>query len=75
MKKLLFDCGANNGCSVRKFATVTLEDFEEYEVYCFEQGAVGVKPPAKMPWGQYTAFFADPEGNIHELFTDLLEQD
>lgn len=34
-------------------------------------GAVPVKPPADMPWGQRTAFFADPEGNIHELFADL----
>jgi catechol 2,3-dioxygenase-like lactoylglutathione lyase family enzyme len=36
-------------------------------------GAVPVKPPADMPWGQRTAFFADPEGNIHELFADLDE--
>lgn len=36
-------------------------------------GAVPVKPPADMPWGQRTAFFADPEGNIHELFADLQE--
>lgn len=34
-------------------------------------GAEPVKPPADMPWGQRTAFFADPEGNIHELFADL----
>lgn len=35
------------------------------------QGAAPVKPPADMPWGQRAAFFADPEGNIHELFADL----
>lgn len=34
-------------------------------------GAAPVKPPADMPWGQRAAFFADPEGNIHELFADL----
>lgn len=34
-------------------------------------GATPVKAPANMPWGQRTAFFADPEGNIHELFADL----
>jgi lactoylglutathione lyase len=33
------------------------------------KGARTVQPPATMPWGQYTAFFADPDGNIHELFT------
>ena len=40
MKKLLFDCGANNGCSVRKFATDVLPDFSSYEVHCFEPGVV-----------------------------------
>lgn len=35
------------------------------------QGAEPIKPPADMPWGQRTAFFADPEGNIHELFAGL----
>lgn len=31
-------------------------------------GATPVKAPATMPWGMHTAFFADPDGNIHELF-------
>lgn len=35
------------------------------------KGAKGVKGPSDMPWQQRTAFFADPDGNIHELFTDL----
>ena len=34
-------------------------------------GATPIKAPAEMPWGQKTAFFADPDGNIHELFADL----
>jgi lactoylglutathione lyase len=34
-------------------------------------GAEPIKPPADMPWGQRTAFFADPAGNIHELFAGL----
>lgn len=36
-----------------------------------EQGATSIKEPADMPWGQRTAFFADPDGNVHELFADL----
>ncbi|HSM56763.1 MAG TPA: VOC family protein [Candidatus Sulfomarinibacteraceae bacterium] len=36
-----------------------------------EAGAAPVKGPADMPWGQRTAFFADPDGNVHELFADL----
>lgn len=35
------------------------------------QGATPIKAPADMPWGQRTAFFADPDGNVHELFADL----
>jgi catechol 2,3-dioxygenase-like lactoylglutathione lyase family enzyme len=35
------------------------------------RGAKSVQGPETMPWGQRTAFFADPDGNIHELFTDL----
>jgi uncharacterized glyoxalase superfamily protein PhnB len=35
------------------------------------QGAAPVHAPADMPWGQRTALFADPDGNIHELFADL----
>ena len=35
------------------------------------KGATPIKPPADQPWGQRTAFFADPDGNIHEIFADL----
>ncbi|NLF65502.1 MAG: glyoxalase [Chloroflexi bacterium] len=35
------------------------------------RGATPVKGPADMPWGQRTAFFADPDGNIHEIFASL----
>jgi lactoylglutathione lyase len=38
------------------------------------KGATPVQPPANMPWNQRTAFFADPDGNIHELFADLPRQ-
>lgn len=36
-----------------------------------EKGAKGVKEPSDMPWNQRTAFFADPDGNVHEVFADL----
>jgi catechol 2,3-dioxygenase-like lactoylglutathione lyase family enzyme len=34
-------------------------------------GASPVKEPADMPWGQRAAFFADPDGNVHEIFASL----
>lgn len=35
------------------------------------KGATPIHPPTNMPWNQRAAFFADPEGNIHELFAEL----
>jgi catechol 2,3-dioxygenase-like lactoylglutathione lyase family enzyme len=35
------------------------------------KGATPIRSPTDMPWNQRTAFFADPDGNIHELFADL----
>jgi lactoylglutathione lyase len=34
-----------------------------------KKGATPIKAPEMMPWGRMTAFFADPEGNIHELYS------
>ncbi|OAB41711.1 VOC family protein [Paenibacillus glacialis] len=34
------------------------------------KGATPIKEPTVMPWGQTTAFFADPEGNIHSTYAD-----
>ncbi len=36
-----------------------------------EKGATAVTSPDDMPWGQRAAFFADPDGNIHEIFCNL----
>jgi lactoylglutathione lyase len=33
------------------------------------EGAAPVKGPEMMPWGRKTAFIADPEGNIHEIYS------
>ena len=37
-----------------------------------DKGATPIQGPADMPWNQRTAFFADPDGNVHELFADRL---
>lgn len=36
------------------------------------KGAKPIKEPENMPWGQRAAFFADPDGNIHEVFAELV---
>ena len=36
-----------------------------------DHGAAPIATPVATDWGHYTAFFADPEGNIHSLFAVL----
>lgn len=35
------------------------------------KGATPIKEPQNMPWDKRTALFADPDGNIHEIFADI----
>lgn len=36
-----------------------------------KKGAKAVKAPEDLPWQQRAAFFADPDGNIHEIFAEI----
>ncbi len=36
-----------------------------------EKGAVPIHEPQNMPWNQRTALFADPDGNVHEIFAEI----
>ncbi|MFP4078544.1 MAG: VOC family protein [Candidatus Izemoplasmataceae bacterium] len=47
------------------------EDVDRTYQRLMDQGVAPVAPPEDMPWGQRTAFFKDPDGNIHELFAEL----
>jgi lactoylglutathione lyase len=47
------------------------QDVDEQYKKLQSKGVDMIKPPADMPWNQRTAFFADPDGNIHELFCDF----
>ena len=35
------------------------------------KGAIPIHNPQNMPWNQRTALFADPDGNIHEIFAEI----
>ena len=37
------------------------------------KGATPVKEPEMMPWMRKTAFIADPDGNIHEIYSYKVE--
>jgi lactoylglutathione lyase len=52
------------------FPLPTRDDVDRAYAEITANGATPIQSPATMPWGQRTAFFADPDGNIHELFAD-----
>lgn len=47
------------------------EKLDEFYNYLLDKGVKGIHPPKDMPWNQRTALFADPDGNIHEIFAEL----
>ena len=44
-----------------------VEDTEKTYQELLSKGVKFIKTPTKQPWGQVTANFADPEGNIWEI--------
>ena len=46
-------------------------DVDESFNMLISKGATSVHEPQDMPWNQRTALFADPDGNIHEIFADI----
>jgi lactoylglutathione lyase len=53
------------------FPLRTYEQVDETYADVVARGATPIRPPAMLPTGQKAAFFADPEGNIHQLFSEL----
>lgn len=61
-----------DGCSFElAFACDSPQDVDKSYEALILKGAKHVQAPSTMEWGQRTAFFADPDGNIHELFSEL----
>ena len=51
---------------------IRLEDAATVEAayyHSIELGAEAVREPAVMPWGEYTAFITDPDGNVIAIFS------
>ena len=53
------------------FPCETSEEVDITYKKIIELGARHINGPKNMPWNQRTALFADPDGNIHEIFADL----
>lgn len=48
----------------------TKEEVDTTYLEITQNGATPIMEPHDMPWGQRTALFADPDGNIHEIYAD-----
>lgn len=64
-----YDQGHAGHCFELAFPVDIPGDVDREFIRLVEAGAKGVKEPGDTPWGQYAAFFADPDGNIHEIFS------
>lgn len=53
------------------FPCETVEELEETCKKFIKNGVRIVQAPTDMPWQQRTSLFCDPDGNIHEIFTEL----
>jgi lactoylglutathione lyase len=53
------------------FKVETPDEVDTTYTKIIHKGATPIKSPEDKPWGQRAAFFADPDGNIHEIFADL----
>ena len=45
----------------------TAEEVDQAYEYYTSQEVSFVAAPKQQEWGEYTAFFTDPDGNVHEL--------
>lgn len=51
----------------RSLMAVFLQDTDEAYEKLKARGVHFIKPPTTQPWGQRTAYFTDPDGNIWEI--------
>lgn len=48
-----------------------VEDVDVVYKALTDKGVEFIKPPISQPWGRRTAYFADPEGNLWEIYQHL----
>ena len=51
----------------RTLLAVYVEDTDKTYEELKQKGAEFIKPPITQPWGQRTAYFKDPDGNLWEI--------
>jgi lactoylglutathione lyase len=55
----------------RMLLCVGVEDVDVTHKALTERGVAFIKPPVDQAWGRRTTYFADPEGNLWELWQHL----
>lgn len=63
--------GLNNGGSHHALLCVGVEDVDAEYKALTAKGVTFINPPKDQAWGRRTAYFADPEGNLWELWHNL----
>jgi len=61
----------DGGSGSRVLLCVGVEDVDAAYKAFTAKGVAFIKPPISQPWGRRTAYFADPEGNLWELWHEL----
>jgi lactoylglutathione lyase len=60
-----------NGVGHRVLLCAGVEDVDAVYKALAVKGVAFIKPPISQPWGRRTAYFADPEGNLWEIWHSL----
>ena len=63
--------GQDRGGRQRVLLCAEMENVDEAYQSLMAKGISFIKPPIDQPWGRRTTYFADPEGNLWELFQFL----
>jgi len=58
----------HNGAGHRVLLCMGVKDVDAVYEALTAKGVVFIKPPKDQSWGRRTAYFADPEGNLWEIW-------
>jgi len=64
----------HQGVGHRALMCAGVEDVDATYKTLTAKGVEFIKPPKSQAWGRRTAYFADPEGNLWELWHSLEDQ-
>lgn len=62
---------SNDGGACKVLLCAGVENVDAVHAALEAKGVAFIRPPINQPWGRRTAYFADPEGNLWEIFQNL----